>query len=83
MSFSEVDPTKLASGSDDCCVKVWSINQACYLTTQFILLQFLQDIVVIRVSISLFQTLALWYTFSGLELSMPDNRQSSDVRGYR
>ena len=31
VSFSEVDPTKLASGSDDCCVKVWSINQACYL----------------------------------------------------
>ncbi|KAG2617408.1 protein SPA1-RELATED 2-like [Panicum virgatum] len=27
VSFSEVDPTKLASGSDDCCVKVWSINQ--------------------------------------------------------
>jgi hypothetical protein len=30
VSFSEVDPTKLASGSDDCCVKVWSINQARY-----------------------------------------------------
>jgi protein suppressor of PHYA-105 1 len=30
VSFSEVDPTKLASGSDDRCVKVWSINQACY-----------------------------------------------------
>jgi hypothetical protein len=30
VSFSDVDPTKLASGSDDCCVKVWSINQACY-----------------------------------------------------
>uniref|UniRef100_N1R0V3 Uncharacterized protein n=1 Tax=Aegilops tauschii TaxID=37682 RepID=N1R0V3_AEGTA len=27
VSFSEVDPTKLASGSDDCCVKVWNINQ--------------------------------------------------------
>uniref|UniRef100_A0ACD5U001 Uncharacterized protein n=1 Tax=Avena sativa TaxID=4498 RepID=A0ACD5U001_AVESA len=27
VSFSEVDPTKLASGSDDCCVKLWSINQ--------------------------------------------------------
>ncbi|KAL5230637.1 hypothetical protein ABZP36_029413 [Zizania latifolia] len=27
VSFSDVDPTKLASGSDDCCVKVWSINQ--------------------------------------------------------
>ncbi|AQK92295.1 Protein SUPPRESSOR OF PHYA-105 1 [Zea mays] len=27
VSFSQVDPTKLASGSDDCCVKVWSINQ--------------------------------------------------------
>ncbi|KAM3300329.1 hypothetical protein ACQJBY_041379 [Aegilops geniculata] len=32
VSFSEVDPTRLASGSDDCCVKVWNINQACYLT---------------------------------------------------
>jgi WD40 repeat protein len=30
VSFSDVDPTKLASGSDDCCVKLWSINQACY-----------------------------------------------------
>uniref|UniRef100_A0A8R7P3I9 Protein kinase domain-containing protein n=1 Tax=Triticum urartu TaxID=4572 RepID=A0A8R7P3I9_TRIUA len=27
VSFSEVDPTRLASGSDDCCVKVWNINQ--------------------------------------------------------
>ena len=35
VSFSEVDPTKLASGSDDCCVKVWSINQACYWNTSF------------------------------------------------
>ena len=35
VSFSEVDPTKLASGSDDCCVKVWSINQAWYWNTSF------------------------------------------------
>ncbi|KAL5993545.1 hypothetical protein ACLOJK_014470 [Asimina triloba] len=28
VDFSEVDPTKLASGSDDCSVKLWSINQA-------------------------------------------------------
>jgi protein suppressor of PHYA-105 1 len=28
VDFSQVDPTKLASGSDDCTVKLWSINQA-------------------------------------------------------
>lgn len=27
VDFSQVDPTKLASGSDDCTVKLWSINQ--------------------------------------------------------
>ncbi|BBN06975.1 protein SPA1-related 3/4 [Marchantia polymorpha subsp. ruderalis] len=26
VDFSRADPTKLASGSDDCCVKLWSIN---------------------------------------------------------
>ncbi|XP_020098553.1 protein SPA1-RELATED 2-like isoform X2 [Ananas comosus] len=27
VNFSQLDPTKLASGSDDCSVKVWSINE--------------------------------------------------------
>jgi WD40 repeat protein len=27
VDFSRADPTKLASGSDDCCVKLWSMNQ--------------------------------------------------------
>ncbi|XP_058100243.1 protein SPA1-RELATED 2-like isoform X2 [Magnolia sinica] len=27
VDFSQVDPTKLASGSDDCSVKLWSINE--------------------------------------------------------
>lgn len=27
VDFSQVDPTKLASGSDDCTVRLWSINQ--------------------------------------------------------
>jgi protein suppressor of PHYA-105 1 len=27
VNFSQVDPTKLASGSDDCSVKIWSINE--------------------------------------------------------
>ncbi|KAL5989232.1 hypothetical protein ACLOJK_010122 [Asimina triloba] len=27
VDFSQVDPTKLASGSDDCSVKIWSINE--------------------------------------------------------
>ncbi|KAM6547049.1 hypothetical protein CsatB_027785 [Cannabis sativa] len=27
VDFSKVYPTKLASGSDDCCVKLWSINE--------------------------------------------------------
>lgn len=27
VDFSRADPTKLASGSDDGCVKLWSINQ--------------------------------------------------------
>ena len=31
VDFSQVDPTKLASGSDDCSVKLWNINEACCL----------------------------------------------------
>ncbi|XP_074264961.1 protein SPA1-RELATED 2 isoform X2 [Silene latifolia] len=27
VDFSPLDPTRLASGSDDCCVKLWSINE--------------------------------------------------------
>ncbi|KAJ4806766.1 Protein SPA1-RELATED 2 [Rhynchospora pubera] len=27
VNFSQVDPTKLASGSDDCSVKIWNINE--------------------------------------------------------
>ncbi|MQL92461.1 hypothetical protein Taro_025088 [Colocasia esculenta] len=30
VDFSQVDPTKLASGSDDCSVKLWSIKEACF-----------------------------------------------------
>lgn len=30
VDFSRVDPTKLASGSDDHFVKLWSINKACF-----------------------------------------------------
>lgn len=30
VDFSPVCPTKLASGSDDCSVKLWNINEACY-----------------------------------------------------
>ncbi|PWA34797.1 mitogen-activated protein (MAP) kinase, ERK3/4, Apoptotic protease-activating factor 1 [Artemisia annua] len=33
VDFSRVDPTKLASGSDDCCVKLWSINEKNSLST--------------------------------------------------
>ncbi|KAG6781150.1 hypothetical protein POTOM_014039 [Populus tomentosa] len=29
VDFSQVCPTKLASGSDDCSMKLWSINEAC------------------------------------------------------
>lgn len=29
VSFSQVDPTNLASGSDDGSVKIWSINEVC------------------------------------------------------
>lgn len=32
VDFSQVHPTKLASGSDDCAVKLWSINEACLLS---------------------------------------------------
>lgn len=28
VDFSQVSPTKLASGSDDCLVKLWSITEA-------------------------------------------------------
>lgn len=31
VDFSQVDPMKFASGSDDCSVKLWSINEVCYL----------------------------------------------------
>ncbi|KAE9451988.1 hypothetical protein C3L33_16105, partial [Rhododendron williamsianum] len=31
VDFSQVDPTKFASGSDDCSVKLWNINEACSL----------------------------------------------------
>lgn len=33
VDFSQVDPTKLASGSDDCSVKLWSINEKSCLST--------------------------------------------------
>ncbi|CAH1453608.1 unnamed protein product [Lactuca virosa] len=33
VDFSRVDPTKLASGSDDCYVKLWSINEKKSLST--------------------------------------------------
>ncbi|XVF51363.1 hypothetical protein PTKIN_Ptkin04bG0179100 [Pterospermum kingtungense] len=33
VDFSQVYPTKLASGSDDCCVKLWSINEKSCLGT--------------------------------------------------
>lgn len=33
VDFSRVDPTKLASGSDDCSVKLWSINEKKSLAT--------------------------------------------------
>ncbi|XP_076890467.1 protein SPA1-RELATED 2-like [Bidens hawaiensis] len=33
VDFSHVDPTKFASGSDDCYVKLWSINEKKSLTT--------------------------------------------------
>lgn len=33
VDFSRVDPTKLASGSDDCYVKLWSINEKNSLST--------------------------------------------------
>lgn len=35
VDFSQVYPTKLASGSDDCSVKLWSINEACSLSLIF------------------------------------------------
>lgn len=30
VDFSPVDPAKFASGSDDCSVKLWNINEACF-----------------------------------------------------
>jgi protein suppressor of PHYA-105 1 len=32
VDFSQVSPTKLASGSDDCLVKLWSISEVCMLS---------------------------------------------------
>lgn len=31
VDFSLVDPMKFASGSDDCSIKMWSINEVCSL----------------------------------------------------
>lgn len=31
VDFSLADPMMFASGSDDCSVKLWSINEACFL----------------------------------------------------
>lgn len=36
VDFSQVHPTKLASGSDDCAVKLWSINEACPPSLSFV-----------------------------------------------
>lgn len=30
VDFSQLAPTSFASGSDDCSVKLWNINEACY-----------------------------------------------------
>ncbi|OVA01913.1 Protein kinase domain [Macleaya cordata] len=37
VDFSRMDPTKLASGSDDSSVKLWTINEACSLLSYFII----------------------------------------------
>lgn len=36
VDFSQVYPTKLASGSDDCSVKLWSINEVCSPSVSYI-----------------------------------------------
>ncbi|CAB81212.1 COP1 like protein [Arabidopsis thaliana] len=38
VDFSEACPTKLASGSDDCSVKLWNINEACSSILDFVVL---------------------------------------------
>lgn len=35
VDFSRADPTMFASGSDDCSVKLWSVNDVCCLFSSF------------------------------------------------
>lgn len=35
VDFSQADPTMFASGSDDCSIKLWSVNDVCYLCYHF------------------------------------------------
>lgn len=37
VDFSLADPMMFASGSDDCSVKLWSLNEACYFLYNLIL----------------------------------------------
>lgn len=47
VDFSQVDPTKLASGSDDGTVKLWSINEVCYRINVPIRKLMLQDSIIL------------------------------------
>lgn len=47
VDFSQVYPTKLASGSDDGSVKLWSINEVCSLINSSVRKFMLHDIIIL------------------------------------
>lgn len=55
VDFSQTNPTKFASGSDDCSVKLWSINEACFLFYHLTIVLIFQDIVILKTRVQMLE----------------------------